>query len=145
MAYNPFNRSQNNQASAAARFNDNNTGGTLPKGLPVKLSSTGVDLIDVSLESDIDALAGVLSEDAPNVSPASIVTSGTIKNIVTSISVGSAAYLSKVGTLTATKPSIGVAGFAEGDFIVKIGMVGKNTDNPANKDLLVGIQIMGQL
>lgn len=145
MAFNPFQRGLNQPARSNARFNSNQTGATVPKGIPVRLTSDGIDLIDVSLESNVDALAGVLSEDAINNSNASIISSGTIESIVTAFSVGDAVYISKVGLLTNIKPSLGVNGFAEGDFIIKIGMIAKNNTNPANKDLLVGIQIMGQL
>jgi hypothetical protein len=54
-------------------------------------------------------------------------------------------YISKLGTLTNIKPSLGINGFGEGDFIIKIGMIAQNADNVLNKDLLVGIQVMGQL
>lgn len=145
MTYNPNSRGTAPTAKTTVRFNANQTGNSIPKGTPVKLTSSGIDLVDVSVEADVDAFAGLLSADAANLSNGTIVSSGTIENISTSFAVGSVVYVSKLGILTNVKPSTGVNGFGEGDFVIKVGMIAKNNDNPANKDLLVGIQIMGQL
>lgn len=145
MSYNPNSRGTVPGARSTQRFNVNQTGATVPKGVPVKLTASGIDLLDVSKETDIDAFAGVLSQDASNNSPASIVSSGTIENVVTSIPVGASVYVSKVGLLTNVKPQLGQNGFGEGDFIIKVGMIAMNPKDPTKKDLLVGIQIMGQM
>lgn len=143
MSYNSFTR-QSNQA-ATGRFNSNATGSSIPQGTPVKITSSGLGLVDVSLEADIDAFAGVLKEQANNGIKGTVISSGSIENIATAFAVGSTIYISKLGTLTNAKPTTGINGFGEGDFIVKIGMIAQNTDNPSGKDLLVGLQIMGQL
>jgi hypothetical protein len=143
MSYNPFTR-QSSQ-SATGRFNQNATGSSIPQGIPVKITSSGLGLVDVSIEADIDAFAGVLKDASANGTKGNIISSGTIENISTPFPIGSMVYISKIGTLTNIKPSIGVNGFGEGDFIVKIGMIAQNVDNNLNKDLLVGIQVMGQL
>ncbi len=145
MSYNPFERGSMSPSIAIARTDVYESGDELLKGTPVKVTSDGIDLIDVSLEADVDALAGVISEDVSDEDNASVVQSGTIFNITTGVSVGSSVYVSKLGVLTDSKPQIGVNGFAEGDFVIKIGTIAKNNDNPSNKDLLVLIQIMGQL
>lgn len=143
MSYNPFTRQSN--ITSAGRLNANQTGNSIPKATPVKITSSGIDLMDVSVESDIDAFAGVLKDTAQIGGNGTIVSSGTIENITTSYPVGSMVYISKLGTLTNIKPSLGVNGFGEGDFVIKIGMIAQNVDSPTAKDLLVGIQIMGQL
>lgn len=143
MGYDPFIRSFG--AQSAGRFNTNQTGSSIPVGTPVKITSTGLGLVDVSLEADIDAFAGILKAQVANLSAGNVITSGSIENFSTAYAVGSMVYISKIGTLTNVKPSAGINGFAEGDFVIKIGMIAKNNDNPSNKDLLVGIQIMGQL
>ncbi len=102
-------------------------------------------MVDVSVEGDIDAFAGVLSADLITASSGAVATSGTIENITTSFAVGSAVYINKLGLLTNVKPSLGVNGFGEGDFVIKIGMIAKNNDNGSLKDLIVQIQMMGQL
>lgn len=143
MAYNPFTRQS--PVTNNNRLNQNATGMAIPQATPVKITSSGLGLIDVSLEADIDAFAGVLKENSPNGQRGQVVSSGSIENISTPFPIGSMVYISKLGTLTNIKPSLGVNGFGEGDFIVKIGMIAQNVDNVLNKDLLVGIQIMGQL
>lgn len=143
MSYNPFTRQS--AVNSTARMNQNSTGQAIPQATPVKITSSGLGLVDVSVEADIDAFAGVLKEASSNGTKGNIVSSGSIENISTPFPVGSMVYISKLGTLTNIKPSLGINGFGEGDFIVKIGMIAQNGDNINNKDLLVGIQVMGQL
>lgn len=143
MSYNPFTRESIGQS--LGRQNVNATGSNIPKGTPVIITSTGLDLVDVSSETSVDAFAGVLSADAINAQNGNVVSSGSIENLVTSFAVGSMIYINKIGVLTSTKPTLGANGFGEGDFVIKIGMIAKNSVNPANKDLLVSIQIMGVL
>jgi hypothetical protein len=126
-------------------MNQNQTGNTIPKGTPVMLTSSGMALIDVSQESNVDALAGVVKQDTSDSVVGAIVSSGTIENVSTPFAVGSTVYINKVGLLTNVKPTLGVNGFGEGDFVVKVGMIAPNSTNPANKDLLVGLQVMGVL
>lgn len=109
------------------------------------MTSSGLAMVDVSVEADIDAFVGVLSADTTNTSSGNVANSGTIEDITTSFAVGSAVYINKVGLLTNVKPSIGVNGFGEGDFCIRIGMIAINNDNALKKDLIVQIQMMGQL
>jgi len=131
---------------AVASTVTNDSGGTLLALTPVRSDSVnGMDTIDVSVESEVDALIGVLNADTNDGDPGTVTNEGRIKDITTAISTDTAVYLSKTGTLTDTKPSIGVGGFAAGDFVVLIGVVTKNEDNPSNKDLVVNMQLIGQL
>lgn len=145
MTYNPNSRGIAATARQTGNLRTNQIGSTIPKGVPVKLTASGLALVDVSVEADIDAFAGVLAADCANLATGTLVNSGLVDNISTSFVVGSIVYISKVGTLTNVKPSIGVNGFGEGDFVIKVGMIAANQDTPTNKDLLVGIQHMGQL
>ena len=145
MTYNPNSRGLAPSAKQVGSLRSNQTGSTIPRGVPVKLTSSGLDLMDVSVETDIDAYAGVLAADTLDLSTGTLVGSGVVENITTAFAVGSIVYINKVGLLTNVKPSIGVNGFGTGDFIVKVGMIAQNNDNPSNKDLLVQTQVMGQL
>jgi hypothetical protein len=145
MTYNPNARGIVPSAKQVGSLRTNQRGSTIPKGIPLKLTLSGLDLVDVSVEGDIDAFAGVLAEDCLNLATGTLVGSGVVQNISTSFAVGSVVFISKVGTLTNVKPSIGVNGFGEGDFVIKVGMIAANQDTPTNKDLLVQIQHMGQL
>lgn len=143
MAYNPF--TKQSAATTTGRFNQNATGQALPQGTPVKATSSGLGLIDVSVEADVDALMGVLKAASANGTSGQVISSGSIEKFSTPFAVGAALYVSKLGTLTNVKPSIGVNGFGEGDFVVFIGKIAQNADNPADKDLLVLVQVHGQL
>lgn len=143
MSYNPFTRSPDTQT--IGRLNQNQSGSAIPQGTPVMITSSGIALVDVSQESNVDAFAGVLAKDSANGTTGQVVSSGSIPNITTSFAVGSVVYVSKVGILTNVKPSIGVNGFGETDFVIKIGMIAQNNDNSSNKDLLLQIQMIGQL
>lgn len=145
MTYNPNARGVPAISRAAARAGQNQTGFNILKGTPVRVTSTGIAKIDPSTESNIDGLAGVVKDDIANGFQGEIISAGLIENITTSYSPGDIIYIAKDGSLTNSKPQIGVAGFLESDFIVKIGVIAKNNDNPLLKDLIVTMQIIGQL
>lgn len=133
------------RAATTGSLVTNSTGVSLDKLTPVQLNSSGlISAIDVSLDSAI-AIAGVLAEHVPNGSTGSMVSAGTIKDISSSFNLGDTLYISKTGTLTSTKPSIGIDGFVEGDYAVRIGVVGKNEDNSLLLDLHLSIDVVGQL
>lgn len=90
-------------------------------------------------------VAGVASESIANGSSGAFITTGKVTNITTSASFGDVVYVSKTGILTNTKPSIGAGGFIAGDFVVSVGVIAKNADNPSSKDLVVIIDVVGQL
>lgn len=118
----------------------------MPKGTPVRATNTGdMDFIDVSVEAEALAICGVTSATVAPSSNGSVVTNGRVLNLTTSASFGDAMYIDKVGGLTNSKPSIGVAGFVSGDFVIYVGVIAKNVDNPLNKDLVVNLNVIGQL
>lgn len=130
---------------AASVLAKNATGSTVNKGAVVQISSADIDLIDPSVEADVDAVAGVVKENIPDTESGEVVVSGIIENISGGFGFGAIIYLSKTGVLTDTKPSVGVGGFVSGDWIVKVGVIVKNAATPAQKDLLVNVQTIGQL
>ena len=91
------------------------------------------------------ALIGITAADVPNLSEGEVVNSGVLLNISTSASSGDPIWISKLGFLTNTPPSIGVGGFVAGDWVVYLGVVVQNPDTPTQKDLLVSMENMGQL
>ena len=121
MAYNPF--TKQSSATTTGRFNQNATGQALPQGTPVKATSSGLGLVDVSVEADVDALMGVLKSASANGTSGQVISSGTIEKFSTPFVVGDPVYVSKLGTLTNIKPSAGVNGFGEGDWVIFIGGV----------------------
>lgn len=124
---------------------NNNSGGTLPKGTIVQINSSDLAIVDPSIEIDVDATVGVLKDDILDGNAGEVVAMGTIENIPGGFDFGKTIYLSASGTLTDTKPSVGVGGFLAGDYVIRIGVIVKNAYNPAQKDLLVNLQVVGQL
>lgn len=150
MTYNPLwvtnNNIQAQQSKRTSRQALNNTASTILKATPVRINAAGnLSSVDPSNEAHIDGFAGLTVEDVAPYTSGEVISIGTITNISTSASFGDAIYLSKTGDLTTTKPSVGVAGFIEGDWAIKIGVIVKNEVNPTQKDLLVNIQFLGQL
>jgi hypothetical protein len=143
MTYRPY---QFIKASGVELSADNNTGGTLDKGTPIRVDSLGeLRTIDVSNEAHALAVVGVLRADALDGSQGIFVNSGRVENITITGSFGDSVYVSKTGGLTTTKPSIGVGGFVALDFVIRVGVIAKNVDNPVNKDLVLDLNVVGQL
>lgn len=124
----------------------NNSGSLISGFTPISVDLNG-DMIptNVSYESDAFSMVGILKEDTAESSAGVVVTSGKLENIVSSFSFGDSIFVSKTGGLTNTKPDIGVDGFVSGDWIIKVGTITKNQNNPSNKDLIVKVQLVGQL
>ena len=143
MTYRPY---TSLTASGVSDNRPNNSGVTINKAIPVRVNTLGeLDFVNVSVESEAMNVAGVASADILDGNSGSFITSGKIENVTVSGNFGDIMYVSKTGDLTNTKPSIGVGGFLEGDFIISVGVVGKNAVTPANKDLIVMIDVVGQL
>lgn len=145
MTYSPNNFGNPVPAGSTSSFPTNNSGSTITKLSPVRASANGMDLVDVSNEAQANAVIGVLRADAINGSVGEVVGSGTIANITTSASVGDVLYIAKDGTLSNVKPDIGTASFVAGDWIVKAGVVAKNISNGSLKDLIVSVEVVGEL
>jgi hypothetical protein len=123
----------------------NDTGSTLLKATAVRLTSTGVSTIDVSNEASANAIAGLMKANIANAQVGDVINTGIIDDVTTSASIGDIMYISKSGGLTNIKPSDGVNSFSSGDWVIRVGVIAKNSDNFALKDLMVNIQIVGQL
>lgn len=146
MTYRPYSSilSAITSSSTKSRLS-NDSGLTILQFMPVKLTTTGgIARIDVSVDVDVLGIVGISEEMIPTGSEGFIVTQGKIENIG-SFSFGDYIYVSKTGGLTNVLPSEGVDGFLEGDWVVKVGVVGKNENNPSIMDLFIGIQIVGKL
>lgn len=125
---------------------DNNSGMTIAKGTPVRIDAFGnLQMVDPAVEDEVDAIIGVTAESIPDASAGRVSFKGRLLDVSTAIAVGEPAYLSKSGILTATKPSDGIGGFVAGDFIVRVGTIVMNRQDPLKKDLLVDIKVIGEL
>lgn len=126
---------------------DNDSGATLLKLSPVCEDALGsLNVVDVSSEASANACIGVVSDTSIlDGNQGNIISFGRLQNITTSFSFGEVLFVDKVGALTNQKPTIGVNGFVSGDWMVRIGIISRNVDNALQKDLLVNINIVGQL
>jgi hypothetical protein len=146
MAYSPKNfGGATDIARATSKRGINNTGASMPMAQPVKVNSSGISKIDISSESAVQALAGVLNAQVLDGGVAEIVSAGSVENITTSFSFGDPVWIGTDGNLTNIQPVAGTSGFAAGDFVVRIGVIAKNADNPSQKDLLLSMSVIGQL
>lgn len=146
MTYNPLTGTIPYSVLASARLGTNSTGGTIIKGTPVRITTSGtLALINPSAETDVDGLAGLVKDNVADGNSTDVISAGTIENITTLANVGDTVYMSKSGGITNLKPSIGVGGFVSGDWIIRLGVIAKNQANPLLKDIVVNIQFVGQL
>lgn len=124
----------------------NDSGSVIPKLYPVSVKNTG-GIKATAADVEAEALGCIgLAENAINIAASgSIVSYGRLANSGTSYAVADVVYLSKSGGITNIKPSVGVSGFVAGDWVVKVGVVAVNLTNPAAKDILVNVSVIGQL
>jgi hypothetical protein len=124
----------------------NNTGFAISGSTPVCIDASGdISLIDVSSEIEALATCGITVESIPNGDYGLVATDGKIENTTVGGAFGDIIYVDKFGALTNIKPSEGVNGFTIGDFVIRVGVISKNNDNPVQKDLLLSLAIVGQL
>lgn len=122
------------------------SGSTIPKGSVVSSNSSGqIMIIDPSDEASSAAVVGVMNIDLPPAATGGVISGGRIENVDPGFVLGDALYAAKDGTLTNVKPSEGVNGFVAGDFVIFIGVVVKNEFNPAQKDIQLILQVVGEL
>lgn len=132
-------------AKAIVKTYLNNTVSLIPAFTPVCIAADGnIQPIDVADATDSETFVGITTESIAPAASGKVCLGGVIKN-VTGVSVRDLLFISKTGGLTTTKPSVGVGGFVVGDHILKVGVVAKNQDVPANTDLIVMPRVVGQL
>lgn len=134
-----------NKAPSGDEFT-NNSGSSLSRLTPVSIDSNGnVNLIDITDENLSTVSVGIVAEDTLAGQDGDYVTNGTIKDVSLAFDFGDSIFVSPTGGLTNVNPDVGVGGFAEGDFVIFVGVLAKNKANPLKKDLLVNIDIRAQL
>jgi hypothetical protein len=145
MSYNPNSIGVPSIARGESNQQTNATGTTIAKGVPIRLTSSGAALIDVSDETSANSIAGVVRTNLANGTVGEVITSGTIQDVATAFAISDVVYVGSDGNLTNIKPSEGVNGFVQYDWVIRVGVIAANVANPSLQDLLVNIQIVGQL
>lgn len=126
----------------------NGTGSTMPVAAPVSTNASGqLILVDVSSEAISEAMVGLTSQSIPSAASGQVVSDGRLENIPLGLgfSVGDPIWVGLSGTLTKVKPDLSVIGWSAGYFVIFVGVVVKNEFNPANQDIQLMRQIIGQL
>jgi hypothetical protein len=124
----------------------NNTGASISEFIVVSTNSSGyMKILDLSATGDITSYKGLTTETIADAASGGVASSGIIKNITTGFAFGDHLWCAKDGSLTNVEPDIGVGGFVDGDHVLYVGHISRNEDNPAQKDLFLRLQIMGQL
>lgn len=147
MTYRPY--SEIKSAGIESDLYTNNTGVSIPKGTPVRLTSNNfIEFIDVSDEDECFQYAGVTSSDCDDGQQTGITLLGRVTNVnAPTLNFDDDLYVSKTGYLTNVKPDVDVGGFVKDDFIIKVGKLKPNKTNPLLKDILIlpNSGIVGQL
>ena len=121
----------------------------LSRCYPVSVTSLGTAAVtDITSEDSAYAVCGVVQEDAASGATVSILTSGAVlMDVPAGLGLtglwGKPVFISPNGTLTIIKPQTGTSPFIAGHFIVRMGVLVKNTEGTT--DLLVNPQVIGQL
>lgn len=148
MSYNP------NYTGSTLKIPSNSVGDVLPNStgldldplVPVRSDSNGdIATVNVSVEAEALSCIGITVKTIVNGESGEVIGNGRIENITTTAGFGDTLYISKNEDLTNVKPTIGANGFLAGDFVIFIGTVIKNKDNPLNKDLIINLTTIGQL
>lgn len=149
MSYRPYQAIINAAAgqATASKIELTNQSGSLINALqPITIDSSGyIKAIDVTSEVDAVKTVGLALANIANNSSGEVLVVGRADNVSVPFSFGDYLYVSKTGGLTNSFPTEGVGGFVAGDFVIRVGVVARNTVTPSNKDILVSIGIIGQL
>jgi len=143
MSYRPYNTIKSTGINLGYT---NASGVTMDKATPVRQTSSGdIDFVDVSVEADVLGVLGLVATSILNGAKGSVATQGKVENVIITGNFGDPVFISKTGGLTTTKPSLGVGGFVAGDWVIAIGVIAKNEDNPLLKDIVLFLDVRGQL
>ena len=148
MSYSPnfFNKQSSGSARSTITNFQNGSGSTLNKATLVSVNASGFLVPTlVTSESLIQSIVGMTNVSIPSAAVGAVMDNGRLEDVTTSFAIGDALYLGKTGLLINTKPEIGVASFAEGDFVIFVGVVAKNEFNGSLKDIKLMISVIGQL
>ena len=124
---------------------------TLFQGQPVSVNTSGQMLhVDVTSDSSVAGIIGVIIADTVTTANGLVLDAGRLENITTPFSIGDAIYVNTDGSLMNVRPDIGVqygtaSTFAQGDYVVFIGVIVQNQFDPTKIDLKVYLDVVGQL
>lgn len=147
MSYNPNFRGDMSKAptTSVESLFKNGSGIFLNKLTPV-CSNTSGDIVKVNVSDESTSLSvvGFTAEDIDKGEMGRVIVGGRLTDVDLDLAFG-ALYVAKNGEFTDVKPSVGVNGFDVGDFVVRVGVLVKNEDDPLKKDIVLNVVLIGQL
>lgn len=150
MTYRPYNVIIAQAASAGSsnvEYQLENTEGSPISDLtPVCTSATGgFKLVDVSSETDALNIVGITKEPILNATVGAVVGFGRMLDVSLPFPLNSSLWVAKDGTITDLVPNTDENGFVAGDFVIRVGKIVKNQTDPLKKDIIINMQLIGQL
>ena len=138
------------QTGTVSGLYPNNSGATITAFTPVKMDSSANEILSDAKAENVKSLIGITQVDINDTEDKKVVTHGRLEGIdavagIATANIGQMVYLSSIGGLTTIVPSVNVNGFVSGDFVVSLGVLAKSLIDPAKVDLLINIDIVGQL
>jgi hypothetical protein len=124
----------------------NDSGSSIAALQPVASDANGRAIgIDPSIELQSLKIVGLAESAIPDGGYGNVISHGKILNVTTALNFGDYVYLSKTGGTTGILPEEGQDGFVSGDFVIRLGVIVRNRQIPSQKDLVINIEIVGQL
>jgi hypothetical protein len=151
MGYNPLAQGGTFQGSSrqTQTLYQNGTALTVPAATPVSQGAgSNFILVDITNEATVEGFVGLTASSLPSAASGLVTSDGRLENIPLglSFSIGDALWVGLTpGTLTNVKPDLTQVGWAEGMYVIFIGVVVQNQFNPSLQDIQIFKQIVGQL
>jgi hypothetical protein len=123
----------------------NLTGSTIDSFTVVQSLSGTISPININAEATAKSAFGIATQQILDTATGTVAMNGRLENIITSFNVDDELFVSPSGLLTNIIPSDGNGSFVSGMWSVRVGVLVKNQSNPTLKDLILGIQTMGQI
>ncbi len=119
----------------------------IPQAMAVSVvdSTSLLNPLDVSDDVSAKGMVGYANVRIETSGTGPVISTGRLENYTTSYAIGTALYVGVDGNPTDIVPSEGVNGFSAGYYVIFIGIVVKNEDNPSSKDIQLMTQVVGTL
>jgi hypothetical protein len=124
----------------------NQSGSTISAMSCVSIDSSGyIKKTNPTIQTDSEKAIGITLSAINNGASGYVFLGGRLENVTLSASLGDRLWVALDGSLTGTTPEIGSNGFVAGNYVIRLGSVASNNTNPTNKDIILVIQLVGQL
>lgn len=124
----------------------NQSGSTISAMSCVSIDSSGyIKKTNPTIQADAEKAIGITLTAINNGSSGYVLLGGRLENVTTGAALGDRLWVAIDGSLTNTVPEIGSGGFVAGNYVIRLGSIASNNTNPTNKDIVLVLQLVGQL